>query len=968
MPQDSHAQSAQDTSAQHITEALCQTLQGAHIGFCPASATAYRFPIFPTLVWPLMTRAAERRQSRNGEALVHRSAGRAFVGLPTSVLERAGVDPSDLDAPDLSAADLTDAVRRVQNSIPSFLVGGSAALVLAPTQNPNWNAGNSYRITTLALGLAAKMPFDSLKLGWQALDLSRQQPEIRIPAQIAKYVIWDKGQTAKGSYQDQQDRLLDELSRLPQIHLLGRDWSPTREGGATNFELPVSLFSLERPHTPHAPVGRMPREAIRVRLSATGCVFAYTMGRRISDLAGSQNYDSFLIGRVIDFWFHLPEAEGRLAMHLLMSPGSRKDPHDLRSPRTYAYLGRHYEDTTATGMEYLAMALGRALPALEQEPDADRSLPLPQRQQRQRQRREKWLKAQRDWRYQFPRSAKAIIENLQKSLDGLMGLSPRLYRHMIEAIAAFGPSYGCSTPIPRTESGIIPLIPKTVECKRALFAHNDSTLSETPSHPKQQEVIQRSLFEELDAVIADDSTVEPQRAEDSTVIADGSTAESRALDGWEQRTRRSEQSARRSAVEVVDFIGTSKPLSTDQFTTSSITQSVSPSAVSIPTVESPEGSHGRTDGGRSLPVEMIGLRVPSPLLTSTGFTFQASTVRSPAGGGVIQPLCPGASLAPSTPSPTAEPTAQTKQAERTTAEPSLPGVPKEPEPLAANTLSTDPTDPTDEDLWGRVVDGIAAWIGDEDARYQAEKIRERTSLTARDTWMLLEAIRVGTARWSEHKKAIGALFYATGAKTHQVIGDKTHFVGNARYEQWRDAIRDVEAQLGEQWFEKVDDPVLPPFIAERVRAKQKYRRLPLSVAQCALREQKERERKKAQEQEKAHQKSHLEDATLAVSVQADQTFDDDDYEGECANPRDPQVLWDAIRDSLASQVSKQVFQDWIEPCSAIGYDGRTLWIETPNLNTRLWIEQQLAVEFHEALFRCGFDYMRMGYAFTVRTR
>jgi len=78
---------------------------------------------------------------------------------------------------------------------------------------------------------------------------------------------------------------------------------------------------------------------------------------------------------------------------------------------------------------------------------------------------------------------------------------------------------------------------------------------------------------------------------------------------------------------------------------------------------------------------------------------------------------------------------------------------------------------------------------------------------------------------------------------------------------------------------------------------------------------------------------------------------------------DSQVIWDSLQKGLASKLPERTFQDWIEPCRAVNFDGTTLWIQTPSPSARVWIEQQLAEEFHDALFQCGMPHLRL--AFTV---
>lgn len=78
---------------------------------------------------------------------------------------------------------------------------------------------------------------------------------------------------------------------------------------------------------------------------------------------------------------------------------------------------------------------------------------------------------------------------------------------------------------------------------------------------------------------------------------------------------------------------------------------------------------------------------------------------------------------------------------------------------------------------------------------------------------------------------------------------------------------------------------------------------------------------------------------------------------------DPQVLWETLRNGLSARLPERTFQDWIEPCRALTYDGATLWIQTPSTSARVWIEQQLAEEFHDVIVQSGHASLRL--AFTV---
>jgi chromosomal replication initiator protein len=78
---------------------------------------------------------------------------------------------------------------------------------------------------------------------------------------------------------------------------------------------------------------------------------------------------------------------------------------------------------------------------------------------------------------------------------------------------------------------------------------------------------------------------------------------------------------------------------------------------------------------------------------------------------------------------------------------------------------------------------------------------------------------------------------------------------------------------------------------------------------------------------------------------------------------DPSALWDTLRRGLANRLPERAFQDWIDPCHAMAFDGTTLWIQVPSASARIWIEQQLAEEFHDVLVQSDLASLRL--AFTV---
>ncbi len=76
-------------------------------------------------------------------------------------------------------------------------------------------------------------------------------------------------------------------------------------------------------------------------------------------------------------------------------------------------------------------------------------------------------------------------------------------------------------------------------------------------------------------------------------------------------------------------------------------------------------------------------------------------------------------------------------------------------------------------------------------------------------------------------------------------------------------------------------------------------------------------------------------------------------------------LWDALCSGLRERLSLASFQEWVEPCVPQRLEGDVLWIQVPNPSNRIWIEQQLAEEFHDALGQAGLSHLKL--MFTVRT-
>jgi chromosomal replication initiator protein len=76
---------------------------------------------------------------------------------------------------------------------------------------------------------------------------------------------------------------------------------------------------------------------------------------------------------------------------------------------------------------------------------------------------------------------------------------------------------------------------------------------------------------------------------------------------------------------------------------------------------------------------------------------------------------------------------------------------------------------------------------------------------------------------------------------------------------------------------------------------------------------------------------------------------------------DPQTLWETLRSGLQNRLPERTFQDWIEPCAALTFDGTTLWVQTPSTSAKVWIEQQLAEEFHDVLVQSDLSHLRLAY-------
>ena len=75
-------------------------------------------------------------------------------------------------------------------------------------------------------------------------------------------------------------------------------------------------------------------------------------------------------------------------------------------------------------------------------------------------------------------------------------------------------------------------------------------------------------------------------------------------------------------------------------------------------------------------------------------------------------------------------------------------------------------------------------------------------------------------------------------------------------------------------------------------------------------------------------------------------------------------LWEALCSGLRERLSSASFQEWVEPCVPQRLEGDVLWVQVPNPSNRIWIEQQLAEEFHDALGQAGLSHLKLMFTVT----
>ena len=79
-------------------------------------------------------------------------------------------------------------------------------------------------------------------------------------------------------------------------------------------------------------------------------------------------------------------------------------------------------------------------------------------------------------------------------------------------------------------------------------------------------------------------------------------------------------------------------------------------------------------------------------------------------------------------------------------------------------------------------------------------------------------------------------------------------------------------------------------------------------------------------------------------------------------------LWEALCSGLRERLSSASFQEWVEPCVPQRLEGDVLWVQVPNPSNRIWIEQQLAEEFHDALGQAGLSHLKLMFTVTASVK
>lgn len=74
---------------------------------------------------------------------------------------------------------------------------------------------------------------------------------------------------------------------------------------------------------------------------------------------------------------------------------------------------------------------------------------------------------------------------------------------------------------------------------------------------------------------------------------------------------------------------------------------------------------------------------------------------------------------------------------------------------------------------------------------------------------------------------------------------------------------------------------------------------------------------------------------------------------------DARSIWDRIRLNLADRLSEASMREWILPCEPLEMEGQVLSVRVASTPAKLWIEQQLAEELHDALVQAGLEHLQL---------
>src|SRR3954471_14723907 len=78
-------------------------------------------------------------------------------------------------------------------------------------------------------------------------------------------------------------------------------------------------------------------------------------------------------------------------------------------------------------------------------------------------------------------------------------------------------------------------------------------------------------------------------------------------------------------------------------------------------------------------------------------------------------------------------------------------------------------------------------------------------------------------------------------------------------------------------------------------------------------------------------------------------------------------LWDRILKNLQQKVSHESYENWLKGTAFLGQDGDTLFVSTPDRETRTWLETEYAGPIHTALRELGMPVRQVSFESQVPT-